>query len=404
MIQKAKGTRDFFGQEAVLRYNLITFFVDFAQKLGFVPLDTPIFESTELFKRSVGSTSDIVQKELFYLDSDSKKAYALRPELTAGVVRALIEKGIKSMPKPINVYTVGSVYRYEKPQKGRYREFIQFDLNSFRDQEPLFDAFLIASAYRLLTESIGCELKVYLNSLGSVQTKQKYSQSLLEKLSKNKDILCKDCQARLVRNPLRILDCKAGCKDKVGAIKPISDFLTKEEKHYFNEVTSFLDDTGVKYELDPTLMRGLDYYTSIIFEIALESDKSRSSVICGGGRFDNLVSSLGGPTVGAIGLGIGLDRLAEKITTKNKPPQKDFFISPISKTYLKISYKLAINLSKSKSISIANSYNLQDSLNYALKNNFKNIIIVGEETKDNMVVIKNLINNTQKKVKIDSLK
>jgi histidyl-tRNA synthetase len=404
VIQKPKGTRDFFKQEASLRFELTSSFIEFAQKIGFTALEVPTFEDSQLFKRSAGTTSDIAQKELFYLASQKERGYALRPELTAGVVRALIEKGLKSMPKPVNVYTVGSVYRYEKPQKGRYREFTQFDLNSFQNKNPLFDAFLITATYRFLKDSVKSDLIVYINSLGSNQTKEKYAQKLLETFKKNKDLLCNDCQQRITKNPLRVLDCKAGCKDRVQNIPAITDYLTEEEKKYFKEVTDFLNKNDIEYKIDPMLIRGLDYYTSIIFEVALKSDASRASVVCGGGRFDGLVEKLGGPTIEAIGLGIGLDRVVDSTKIEKEEVEKDFLVSPLSLQYSALSYEIALNLLlNGRSIEVANNYGLQENIGYALKNNFKNIIIVGEETKKGSVVIKDLKKNKQDLVKISSL-
>ena len=403
-MQKPKGTRDFVGSDSISREKITSSFINFAQNLGFMPVDTPIFEKSELFERSAGSTSDIVQKELFYLSSDKDDRFALRPELTAGVVRALIEKGIKSMPKPVDVYTVGNVYRYEKPQKGRYREFTQYDLNSFGNKSPYLDAYLISSTVNFIEKIINQKIVVYINSLGSNKTKELYAKKLLETLKNNTGKLCNDCKKRIEKNPLRILDCKAGCKNSFDNLITIDKFYTDNEKQYFREVTDFLTTGSVEYRIDPYLMRGLDYYTSIIFEFTLKNDITRSGVLCGGGRFDNLVENLGGPQINAVGLGIGLERLIDNMKDTRDVSDRSSLIAPVSKKFVKKSYEICLLLiSKGESAQVSPSTNLQNSLSFALKNNFKKVIIVGDETERGNIIVKDLKNNSQEEIDLSQL-
>lgn len=403
MIQKPRGTRDFIADSALLREQITSAFILFAQNMGYKPCQPPTFEGVGLFKRAVGESSDIVQKELFYLKGDEEK-YALRPELTAGVVRALVEKGIKSMPKPVNTYTLGNVYRYEKPQKGRYREFTQFDLNSFGEQNAFSDAYLIANIYSLLKKIIGSDVKIFLNTLGSPKTKQKFANELTDAIGKNTDKLCPDCKLRVASNPLRVLDCKLGCKDEIGDIPQISDYLSDDEKKYLDTVVAFLKDNGVNFEVDDTLMRGLDYYTSLVFEITMPDDSSRSAVLAGGGRFDGLVAQLDGPDVGAIGVGLGLDRIVENIKRREVKQKCEYIICPVSEEYSKSAYKIALQLNqKSKSARVSTVYNLKTSLSDAVKGDCQYVVIAGEETKNNEVIIRDLKKNSQEEVSIDEL-
>ena len=371
--------------------------------MGYKPCVPPIFEEVGLFKRAVGETSDIVQKELFYLKGDENK-YALRPELTAGVVRALIDGGVKAMPKPVNVYTVGSVYRYEKPQKGRYREFTQFDLNSFGEQNAFADAYFIASVYGFLKSVIGSNVKIYLNTLGSPETKQKFAKELTDAIGQNTDKLCSDCKTRVASNPLRVLDCKLNCKENIESAPKITDYLLDDEKEYFAKLTEFLKYNDVNFEIDTELMRGLDYYTSVVFEITMTEDSSRSAVLAGGGRFDGLVAQLGGPEIGAIGIGLGLDRIVENAKKVESSRKCEYIICPISNEFDESAYSIALQLNqKGKSARVSNAYNLKSSLSDALKSDCKYAVIVGEETKDNKVVVKDLKKNSQEEVLIEEL-
>lgn len=404
MIQKPKGTRDFIADDASSRERITSSFIEFAQNMGYLPVQPPIFERSELFERAVGQTSDIVQKELFYISQNKDEKFALRPELTAGVVRALIENGIKSMPKPVNVYTIGSVYRYEKPQKGRYREFTQFDLNSFGEQSAFADAYFIANVYTFLSSVIGSDVKIYLNTLGSPETKQKFSKELVGAIGENTDKLCSDCKSRVVSNPLRVLDCKANCKANIENAPQISDYLSDDEKEYFAKITEFLKNNDVNFEVDTNLMRGLDYYTSIVFEITMPEDNSRSSVLAGGGRFDNLVESLSGPVIGAIGVGLGLDRIVENAKEKSVGQKCEYMICPISSEFDESAYTIALQLNlKGKSALVSTSYNLKSSLSDAVKSNCRYAVIVGDESKDKKIILKDLKKNSQQEVRIQEI-
>lgn len=407
MISKPRGTKDLLGQDALKKEGLVFNLINFAKNSGYIPLEVPMFEEKGLFIRSVGNETDIVQKELFLIGNKSDKEYALRPELTAGTVRALIEAGLKSMPKPVKVYTLGNVFRYEKPQKGRYREISQLDMNIFGSKDPFSDAFSIASAYQFLQNILDQNLTIYINSLGSKKTKDRYQNELRQKAEASKTKLCPECQQRSKLNPLRILDCKNNCKDILGEIKPIVDFMDESEKKYFDTIESLLKENQINFIVDNTLVRGLDYYTGVIFEIALENDKQRSSVICGGGRFDNLVKDLGGFDLGAFGFGVGIDRVLDIIKNKNDNNNINptTVIVAAEERRQKETYSIALDLIKAEiGVNVEPKPGIKNGLDSALKLKSPFLIIVGDEIEDKKVSVKDLNKKKQELVNIEDLR
>ncbi len=309
-IQKARGTRDYFADDFTKRRNLEDAFIKFYLNKDYKGLETPMFERRDLYVRSVGNQTDIVSKELFDLEKKSDQSYSLRPEFTAGVIRSLIEMGIKSMPLPVKVFSLGPCFRYERPQLGRLRQFNQLSVEFIGKKSPEIDAQVIADGYNFLKLQ-NLDVTVNLNSLGGDKTRQKYGQKLREKLSNNTK-LCADCKVRAEKNPLRVFDCKnPDCKP--GDLPKISDALSQEEKEYFDKVKNILGQEGVKYDERPDLVRGLDYYTGIVFEYTTSDDEKRQNSVGGGGRYDNLIQELNGPDLPAVGYGLGFDRLLDKL-------------------------------------------------------------------------------------------
>lgn len=309
MIQKPRGTADYFGEDYKLRRDIETKFVDSFIAKNYQGLETPIFEQRNLFVRSVGEQTDIVQKELFDLEKKSDDVYSLRPEFTAGMVRALIEMGIKSMPKPVKVFSVGPCFRYERPQKGRKRQFNQCDIESIGKASAEIDAEIIADGYEFL-KSLGLNIIVSLNTLGSQATKAAYSEKLKAVLGEREDQLCENCKIRASKNPLRVWDCKDdNCNP--GEIPSVTESLSEEEATYYAEVKKLLDQNSVPYQEASDLVRGLDYYTGVIFEYNLDGDDARANSLGGGGRYDGLIEELGGPSLPAIGFGLGFERIFE---------------------------------------------------------------------------------------------
>lgn len=300
------------GDEFLQRRAIENKFVEFFSSNGYQGLETPIFEQKNLFVRSVGEQTDIVSKELFDLEKKSAEIYSLRPEYTAGVIRSLIEAGMKSMPLPIQVFSLGPCFRYERPQKGRKRQFNQLNLESIGKKSSEIDGEFINSAVEFLKTISLDNIIVNINTLGSRETRSNYSNIIKDFLQTNNSNLCELCQERMGKNPLRVLDCKnPECQKIIQKAPTILDSLTPEEKDYFDKIVEILEQKNIKYKIDPTLVRGLDYYTGVIFEFALGSDESRLSSIGGGGRYDELIKELDGPDMPAIGLGFGFERIVE---------------------------------------------------------------------------------------------
>lgn len=326
--QTARGTKDILPPEQHYWQYIREISQKTLEGLSFDRIDTPHFENLEVFSRGIGQDTDIVQKEMFLLEKTSEKEdsqiFALRPENTAGIVRSFIQNGMLSWPQPVRLYYFGAMFRRERPQKGRFREFYQLGVEIFGDETAKSDYLAIMSAWEILARLGLKNLKVYANSIGCPACRPKY----ITKLKKYyKDIvkdLCHDCQERYEKNPLRLLDCKEEkCLEAAKNAPIILDLLCQTCKKHFQETLEYLDYFDIEYDLDPTLVRGLDYYTHTVFEIADKSDKSRQNVVCGGGRYNDLVELLGGPSTPAVGFSLGIERLVNLIKDqKIKVPAK----------------------------------------------------------------------------------
>lgn len=313
-IQKPRGTRDYLGNVFKTRRELENKFIDFFVAKGYLGLETPIFEQKNLFTRTVGEQTDIVQKELFNLEKKSDEVYSLRPEFTAGTIRSLIEAGLKSIPLPVKIFSVGPCFRYERPQKGRKRQFNQLNIEVIGKKSVAIDQEVIQSAVEFLL-TIGIKnISVNVNTFGDLATREEFSNKLREYLPGSQG-LCEDCLRRSAKNPLRVLDCKnEECQKTVSRGPKINDVLKNDDQKYFDSVLAGLKDClkdKVEIAYTPNLVRGLDYYTGIVFEINMKMDESRMNSIGGGGRYDNLVRELGGPDLPAVGYALGLDRIIE---------------------------------------------------------------------------------------------
>ena len=310
MIQKIKGTMDIMPEEAPLWRYIEGVMREEAEKYGYGEIRTPTFENTELFVRGVGDTTDVVQKEMYtFADRDESRSISLRPEGTASVARAIIENGRCQDPMPLKFYYIINCFRHEKPQAGRSREFVQFGTEMFGSESPLSDATAIALANSVLKRLGLKNVKLHLNSIGCKECRPNYRQALVDHFTRHKDKLCPTCVERLDKNPLRLLDCKVSeCKAIAKDAPKTTDHLCPECERKFDTLTMALDKMGIDYVKDPTIVRGLDYYTGAVFEFIAEGIGAQSTV-CGGGRYDGLVSSLGGPELAGIGFGMGITRL-----------------------------------------------------------------------------------------------
>ena len=312
MISKPKGTYDLYGEQ-VKKWQYISRVVDeVMERYNYGYIRTPIFESSELFHRGVGDTTDIVTKETYDFVDRGERNMTLRPEGTAGVVRSYIENKMYGDPiQPVKLYYNGTMYRYERPQAGRDRELTQFGVEVLGSDDPAMDAEVISVAVNIF-KMLGLKgVKVKINSLGDIESRNKYREVLIDYFKPHIDDLCEDCRERLEKNPLRILDCKVDADNELLKNAPVMlDYLNEASKNRFEDVQNYLDVLDIEYEVDPKIVRGLDYYCHTVFEIeATVKDFGANNVIAAGGRYDTLVSNLGGPETPGIGFACGLGRL-----------------------------------------------------------------------------------------------
>ncbi len=413
MIQKPKGTYDIYGDMGKKIRYIEGLFANLVEKYDFEYVATPLFEQSNLFHRSVGDSSDIVRKETYDFKDRGDRDMTLRPEGTAGVVRSYIENkmyGEADLPKKL--WYFGSMFRYERPQAGRYREFRQLGVEVLGSPDPMMDAEVISIAvnlYRLL----GLKgVKVRINSLGDKESRLAYRDALKEYFNKHLDDLCSDCKERFNNNPLRILDCKAdGNSDIIKNAPKMQDYLNEESVKHYELVKKYLDALDIEYEENPNLVRGLDYYTHTVFEVEASVEGFGSqNVLCGGGRYDLLVETLDGPHTPAVGFAIGIERLMTALDYENikvgEEKHLDVYVMPITEEDKEYSVGLSQALRLSGfSVDI-------DSLNRSMKSNFKQadrknarfIMIIGEsERNENVLTIKDNHTKKEYKVSIDEL-
>ena len=308
-IQKPRGTMDIFPEDVALWHKIEEKARDVSKRFGFGEIRTPTFEELALFKRGVGEVTDVVQKEMYAFTDKENRVFALRPEGTASVVRAIIENGKTSDAMPLKYYYLINCFRYEKPQAGRSREFFQFGTEMFGAASPSADATVISLAHTLLTELGIKNVKLHINSIGCPNCRPLYRQALVDYFAKNEEQLCDTCKERLKTNPLRVLDCKSPICSAIAKDAPNTvDYLCDDCDKHFSELKTYLDAMGIEYTVDTRIVRGLDYYTKTVFEFICEGIGAQSTV-CGGGRYDGLMSQLGGPALPGIGFGMGLTRV-----------------------------------------------------------------------------------------------
>ena len=328
LTQAPRGTRDVLPDESYLWQLIEKTQREVCALHGIREVRTPVFEHTELFQRSVGDTTDVVQKEMYTFKDRGDRSITLKPEGTAGTVRAFIESSLYAQPLPQKMcYINCPVFRYEAPQSGRLREHHQFGIEIFGAPDASCDAELIALALDVIGRMGVKNLMLRINSIGCPECRETYKKRLIEFLNERKEHLCKDCLNRLERNPLRVLDCKEeGCKRATVGAPSILDNLCDECKTHFENLKRYLDAMGIKYEVDSRIVRGLDYYTKTVFEIITkvpgENGKPDSELtVCGGGRYDGLVEQVGGPKCAGIGFGMGTERLIMVMKQQGVQPE-----------------------------------------------------------------------------------
>ena len=411
MIQKPKGTYDGFG-EFVKKYNYIKrIFVDLCNEYNISYIDTPIFESSELYHRGVGETTDIVTKETYDFKDRGDRDMTLRPEGTAGIVRSVIENKLY-INTPLKLWYEGPMFRYERPQSGRYRQFRQAGVEVFGDASPLMDANLISLMVKFY-QRIGLKgIKVRINSIGNSESREKYREALLNHFKPHLDDLCDDCVNRYDKNPLRILDCKVD-KDKeyMKNAPKIIDYLDEVSKNHFDKVLKTLDLLEIEYVIDNNLVRGLDYYTDTVFEVEASIEGFGSqNVIGAGGRYNNLVENMGGPSLPAVGFAFGVERIINALDAEDikviDDDSLDAYILPVSENEMDYSINLASFLRDNAfkvDLDFTNK-NMKAKFKEADRYNSKFIIIIGEnEVKSEVLTIKDNLTKEEVKVERDNL-
>ncbi|WP_047151241.1 histidine--tRNA ligase [Aneurinibacillus tyrosinisolvens] len=317
MIQIPRGTADILPGEIELWQYIEEKARDICRRYNYAEIRTPVFEHTELFHRGVGETTDIVEREMYTFTDRGGRSLTLRPEGTASTVRSYVENKMFGLPQqPTKLFYIGQMFRYERPQAGRMRQFTQFGLEAIGSKDPAIDAEVIALAMRLYEELGLSRLHVELNSLGDAESREAHREALIAHFSPHIHDFCEDCQSRLSRNPLRILDCKKDADKELMKTAPvILDYLNEESAAYFEKVKKHLDDLKIAYEVNPHLVRGLDYYTHTAFEI-MERGIGAVSTICGGGRYNGLVEQIGGSDMPGIGFATSIERVLLALKTQ----------------------------------------------------------------------------------------
>lgn len=393
MIKAQRGTKDILPEEITTWQEIYKRAGELFKNANCKEIRTPIFEATELFKRGVGDSTDIVNKEMYTFNvGGNETSITLRPENTAGVVRAFIEHGMDRLSPPVKLWYMGPMFRYERPQAGRQRQFHQIGVEIFGVKEATADAEAIILASEFLKKNGIDDLTVSLNSLGCPTCRQKYKDEIKKVLSPYLDELCEDCKVRYQKNPLRMLDCKnEKCieifnKDEIKNVV-LKDFICDECKEHFEEVKKYLDKTGIKYEIDKMLVRGLDYYTRTVFEIK-SSLLGAQSAILGGGRYDGLVEMLGGKPTPAVGFALGVERLYGLIEKIEEEKLDYFVVSKFSDTAINLTLKLRQKGYKADFDMQGRKFAKQ--LEKASKIAKKAVIIAEEELEGNFYTVKNL--------------
>jgi len=405
MIQRPKGTRDIVPNEIEKWQFIEQLFKNTVENCGFKEIRVPVFESTDLFLRGVGDTTDIVQKEMYTFEDKGGRSITLRPEGTAGCVRAYIENGMSSLPSPVKLWYNITTYRYENVQKGRYREFRQLGTELIGSSSYNADAEIIIMANELFKKlNMGNKITLEINSIGCPTCRKEYQKALKEYVNSNIDNYCNDCKNRLEKNPMRILDCKVeSCKKANENAPVITDYLCKECKEHFKGLRNILDEVEIKYFVNPKIVRGLDYYTKTVFEFV---SKEYGFTVLAGGRYDGLVSELGGQDTPAIGFAMGVDRLVEMYTEPYKTKRLQLFIATIGEKADLYAIKLAKQL-REEGIFVEKDIcerSIKAQFKYADKMKAKFVITLGDnEIETNMARLKDMDTGEEKEINLNEV-
>ena len=411
IITKAiRGTQDVLPSESKKLQYVENAMLENAALFGYREMRTPVFEHTELFQRSVGDTTDVVQKEMYTFDDKGGRSITLRPEGTAGMVRALLEHGLYNDVLPQKVCYLTSCYRYEKPQAGRLREFHQFGIECFGTASPAADAEVIALASMIFVSLGITDLSLEINSIGCPDCRKKYHEALHKYFSAHIDELCETCRGRLDKNPMRILDCKSPVCSKIADGAPIIlDYICDGCKEHFEKVKSFLRAENIEFKVNPHIVRGLDYYTRTVFEF-VSNEIGAQGTVCGGGRYDGLVEQMGGPNLPSLGFAMGIERLLLLMKAQNcEVPAEDscdIYFANLGENALDEIVRLANDM-REEGFSVQydlEGRSLKSQMKYADKLGAKYTVVIGDdEIKTGCVKIKNMKNRQQHEVKLDKI-
>lgn len=409
MIQKPKGTYDVYGEKGKQISYIDDLLKSLMNKYNYEYFKTPIFEASELFHRGVGETTDIVTKETYDFKDRGDRDMTLRPEGTAGVVRSYVENKMFGNPTmPVKAWYFGPMFRYERPQSGRYREFNQFGVEVFGSDDPMTDAEVISIPVNIY-KMLGLKgIKVNINSLGDKESRENYREALVSHFAPVIDTYCEDCKERFKKNPLRILDCKVDHdKAEMKSAPTTIEYLNETSKNHFDKVKKCLDALGIEYIVNPSVVRGLDYYTHTVFEVEASIESfGAQNVLCGGGRYNGLIETLGGPATSGVGFALGLERLLNALEAENivLPYDKglDIYVIPMSEEQKTYAFALTQSLRMSGFTVDIDYMNRKIAGNFkqADRYNVKYVIIIGEqEVSSNVLTIKN--NETKEEFKIN---
>ncbi len=405
-IKAPKGTRDIFAPEIHKWQYLENAIHAYYRKFLYQEIRTPVFEHSELFSRGIGSETEVVQKEMYTFSDKSDRSLTLRPENTASVVRAVIENNLFESLAPLRFYYLGPMFRYDKPQKGRYRQFHQFGVEVFADDSPQVDAEVIFSAVDFLKKLGIDDIQLELNSVGCPQCRPGYILVLREAARAEEDKLCADCRRKIDGNPMRIFDCKqSGCAEVAARLPLIGDHLCSECRDHFAAVREALSWMNISFSLNPRLVRGLDYYTKTAFEVT-SGQLGAQNALLGGGRYNNLIKELGGPDMSGIGFAAGMERIILHLENLEVPKAKTFFVAYGDTQWLAHAMQLAQVL-REEGHPVYIDYQGKN-----LKKQFKKadriaaaftLVLAEDEIKSGSVSIKNMANQEQIKISLKDL-
>lgn len=403
-----KGTRDILPSEMNAWHQAEQTFAKVCHMYGYEEIRIPTFEQTDLFERGVGDTTDVVQKEMYSFQDKGGRNISLRPEGTAGVVRSYIENGMTSLPSPVRLFYNITAFRYEKMQKGRYREFHQFGLEAFGAQGPAIDAEIISVLKVFFNEMKLKNIKLCINSIGCPTCRKAYNDLLRDYFRPHLDKMCYDCQSRFEKNPLRMIDCKVPeCKEIAKDAPKLIEHLCKDCQNHFDGLKNQLDSLGIEYTIDPNIVRGLDYYTRTVFEFVSENVGTQGT-ICGGGRYDGLVESMGGTPVPGIGFAMGVERFMLEAQSQGvlfeKPDYVKVYLANLSESASavinKLAYELRLNGVGCEVDLCDRSFRAQ--MKYAGKAGIPYMVVIGDdEIASGSINIKKMADGSQVAVKLD---